>query len=87
MKHLSIFCCSNKSCNILHLSGSNFGFDTQQIRETWFQKASDTSIQSHEDRVFQFASTDRGRFQTSEHRRQVVKVQIRLKTKRIEDDF
>ena len=51
-------------------------------------KASDTSIQSHEDTVYQLAPMDRGRFQTNGHRRQAIKEQIiRLKTKKIEDDF
>ena len=38
--------------------------------------------------MFHFAFDDRGRFQVSEHRRQAVKEQIlRLKTRKIEDDF
>ena len=32
-------------------------------------KASDTSLQSHEDTVFQLTPMDRERFQTNEHRR------------------
>ena len=44
------------------------------------KRASDTSVQSHEDTVFQFA--DRERFQVSEHRMQAVIEQIiRLKPK------
>ena len=37
------------------------------------QKASDASVQSHEDTVLQFTPVDRGRFQNHEHRRQAVK--------------
>ena len=38
--------------------------------------------------MFQFAPDDRGIFQINEHRRQAIKEQIiRLKTKKIEDDF
>ena len=52
------------------------------------QKASDTSVQPHEDTVFQFAPVDRGRFQNHEQRRQAVKEQIsRLKYRKIEDDL
>ena len=52
------------------------------------QKASDASVQSHEDAVFKFAPVDRGRFQNHEHRKQAVKEQInRLKTRKIEDYF
>ena len=51
-------------------------------------KASDTSIQSHAETVYQFAPDDRGWFQISENRRQAAKEQIiRLKTKNIENDF
>ena len=52
------------------------------------QKASERSIQSHEDTVFQFSPDDRGRFHNNEHKRQAIKEQIiRLKTKKIDDDF
>lgn len=51
-------------------------------------KADDTSIQSQEEIVSLISLTDRGRFQTSEHRRQAVKEQLsRLKAKKIEEDF
>ena len=59
----------------------------EAIREG-INKASDTSFQSHEDTVFQFALVDSGRFQNNKHRRQAIKEQIiRFKTKKIEDDF
>ena len=52
------------------------------------QKASEVSVQSHEETVYQFAPDDRGRFQISEYRRQAMKEQIiRLKDKKIENDF
>ena len=52
------------------------------------QKASEVSVQSHEETVYQFAPDDRGRFQISEHRRQAMKEQIiRLKDKNIENNF
>ena len=52
------------------------------------QKASEVSVQSHEDTVMQLTPTDRGRFYSHEYRIQAVKQQIsRLKTRKIEDDF
>ena len=52
------------------------------------QKASEVSVQSHEDTVMQLTPTDRGRFYSHEYRIQAVKEQIsRLKTRKIEDDF
>ena len=45
----------------------------EEAIEVGIQKASDTSIQCHEETVFQFAPTERGGFQISEHRRQAVK--------------
>ena len=43
------------------------------------KKASDTSIQSHEETVFQFAPTDRGRFNKEQS--------TRLRSKKIVDNF
>lgn len=55
-----------------------------EVIQEGIKKASDTSVQSHEDTVFQFALMDKGRFQTNEHRRQAIKEQIiRSKTKKI----